>query len=84
MQAAHGAGLAGSGMVDLRDLAAAEQGLKFIRAEEADERAAGIAVGQGLHNLQACHWGVEDVHGAAQPALELTASAMPAKRSSWR
>ena len=75
MHAAHGPGVAGSGVVDLRDLAVAQHGLKFLGAEEADERAAGIAVRHGLHDLQIGHWGVEDLHAVAQPRPELAASA---------
>jgi hypothetical protein len=62
-------------VVNLCDLAVAQQGLKFLGAEEADESSAGIAVGQGLHDLQIGHWGVEDVHAVAQPKPKLTASA---------
>jgi hypothetical protein len=67
MHAAHGPGVAGPGVVDLGDLAVAKQGLKFLGAEEADECAAGVAVGQGLHDLEIGHRRIENVHAAAQP-----------------
>ena len=63
------------GVVDLRDLAVAQHGLKFLGAEEAHERAAGIAVRHGLHDLQIGHRGVKNVHAVAQTRRELTASA---------
>ncbi|GAB3030938.1 hypothetical protein MBOU_41990 [Mycobacterium bourgelatii] len=43
VQATHYAGATGSRLVDLLDLTLAEQALKFLSAEEADERAARIA-----------------------------------------
>ena len=75
MHAAHGAGAAGSGLIDLRNLAVAQHELKFLGAEEPEERAAGIAVRHGLHDLEIGQWGVQDVHAVAQPRPELTASA---------
>ncbi len=75
MHAAHGAGATGSGLIDLRNLAVAQHGLKFLGAEEPEERAAGIAVRHGPHDLEIGQWGVQDVHAVAQPRPELTASA---------
>ena len=76
MHAAHGPGVAGFGVVDLRDLAVAQHGLKFLGAKEAEERAAGIAVVHGPHDGQVGHRGVEDVHAVAQTWPESTALAM--------
>ncbi|ETZ98098.1 hypothetical protein I545_5597 [Mycobacterium kansasii 662] len=63
-------------MVDLRDLAVAQQRLKVVGAKEADERSAGITVGQGLNNLEIGDRGVEDIHAVAHVSSEVTASAM--------
>jgi hypothetical protein len=76
MHATHNPRLASSGLVDLYDLAVAKQGLKFPGAEEAEELAAVIAVGQGLRNLDIGQGGVEDLHAAAQATPELTTSVM--------
>ena len=76
MHAPHGPRMAGSGVVDLRDLAVAQHGLKLLSAEEAKERAAGVAVRHGLHELQVGYWGVEDLHAVAQARSAATASVM--------
>ncbi|EUA12144.1 hypothetical protein I546_2396 [Mycobacterium kansasii 732] len=63
-------------MVDLRDLAVAQQRLKFVGAKEPDESSAGIAVGQGLNNLEIGDRAVEDIHAEAHVRSRVTASPM--------
>jgi hypothetical protein len=75
MHAAHGPGAAGSGVVDLHYLALTQHGPKFLSAEEAGERAAGIPVRHRLYNLEICQRGIEDFHAVAQPNPASTASA---------
>src|ERR1700756_3341422 len=47
MHAPYGPSVAGFRVIDLRNLAVPQHGLKFLGAEEAEERTAGIAVRHG-------------------------------------
>ncbi|ETZ28219.1 hypothetical protein L842_3242 [Mycobacterium intracellulare MIN_052511_1280] len=75
MQPTHSAGMTRLGMIDLCDLAGAQQRFKFLGAEDAAEDSTGIAKRQGLHDLQIGQRGVKDVHVVAQSSPELPASA---------
>ncbi len=75
MQSSHSARMAGFGVIDLRDLAVAQYGPKFLGAEEPRERSARIVVRRRLHDLHIGDRSVEDVHAVAQLRPELAASA---------